>query len=483
MSARFVLSAAAAYSLIGIVERGLALLTMPITTRIFTSDDVAQLVAIANVTTLLAHIGAMLFMRGLAPALARQPDDTARRQLSSSVFWATIVAGLATVTAAGFMASPIATLLKQPPEFVPLLHLGLAAMLSVTVGVTLMVLARSIESHRLAVTVQALALVVQASLLLGLLLIARWGVSSVLWASFAAALLAIACYAAALGPTWLTAAPSGPRLREALVLSLHLAALQLAPLVMLNCSGIILNALGRPEEAAYLSIAAGAAGVALLSAASFEGVWTAYVLRRRGDPELPGLALRIFDAHSAAFLVAGAAGSLFAHEVFAVLVGPRFVEAYRYVPPLIGCYALLSLAQGFGQGIQMGDRPWRFAWIGLATAAVYLALGIPAAHAFGAPGLLAAMALALVLMIILTQHHSAAELPIAYPWARHAVWWVLACAVTAVGAYLPLGWMSAAIKLVILLAVAVAALAAARLSLREAVALVQSLVGRSALGG
>lgn len=482
MSARFVLSAAVAYSLIGIVERGLALLTMPITTRIFTPDDVAQLVAIANVTTLLAHIGAMLFMRGLAPALARQPDEPARRQLAASVVWATLVVGLATIGVAWAMAPSIAAILKQPPAFVPLLHLGLAAMLAVTLSVTLMVLARSIESHRLAVAVQAAALVVQATLLLGLLLVAGWGISSVLWASLASGLLAIACYIVALGPRWLTAPPDGTRLREALVLSLHLAALQFAPLVMLNCSGIILNGLGRPVEAAHLSIAAGAAGVALLSAASFEGVWTAYVLRRRDEPGLRDLARRIFDAHSAAFLVVGAAGSLFAHEVFAVLVGPRFVEAYRFVPPLIGCYALLSFAQGFGQGIQMGDRPWRFAWIGLITAAVYLMLGIPAASASGAWGLLAAMALALVLMIVLTQRHSAAELPIVYPWTRHALLWALGAALTAGGAYLPLGWTSAAIKLAILLVIALVALAAARLGLRDAAALVQSLIGRPAAG-
>ncbi len=439
------MTAAAGYLLVAALERALSLVIMPITTRLFSHADFAQLIAINNVSTLLNLVVGLFLVRGLPAVMAAQPDDRARRDAATTIFLGTGALGAGVLAVMWPLAPAIGAWLNQPEGFAGLFRLALAAMFVVLMGQCLQATARSLERHALAIGVQSVALVVQAGCVLALLLVTQFGLISIFWAGLGAGVTALVGYLLRLGGL-ITGKPQISHLARAGKVSTHLLALKFGALVILNCAGLILNWAGRPDEAAAFSIAAGAAGIGTLACFAFDSAWTPHLLRRAADPAFAATARRMFEHFSAAFLLGGASGALFAHEVFAVLVGPRFVRSYKLVPPLIGAYALFAFANNFAQGILLDARPQRFAWIGLATAAAFLAMALPAVLTYGAYGLIAAMALAFALMTALAQMASHATLPISYPWAKHAAIWAIASLLVGWAAYLPLGWGTVAVK-------------------------------------
>jgi O-antigen/teichoic acid export membrane protein len=445
VSVRNIVSGVTGYMLVGALERALSLAILPITTRLFAPTDFAQLIAINNITAILNLFVGLFLVRGMTPVVAALPDEAVRRDAVTSIVWATAGLCVVSFSAVWLLAPAIGHALNQPEGFAALLRLALAAMFVATLGQTMMALSRTLERHALVVKVQVLALVGQAIVMLHLLLNLRWGLASVFWATFMAGAIALLGYLAWL-VGWLRGRPTTRHLRSATLMGAHLLALNIGALLMLNSAGLILNYVGRPDEAAAFGIASAVASIGMLAAIAFDSVWTAHIMRRRNDPEVQQLAVRMFDLHSAVFLVASAAGALFAHEIFMVIVGPRFVPAYALVPPLIGCYALFSFARNFGQGLLLQAQPRRSAWIGLATAALFFAIGVPAAYGFGAYGLLGAMTTAFVAFLITVQIESFRAFPISYPWRTHAALWGGAGVVIHLMAYREPSWTTAAFK-------------------------------------
>jgi hypothetical protein len=313
MSARRVISAAAGYILVVVLERALSIVTMPITTRLLAPVDFAQLIAINNITSLLNNFVCLFLARALPAVLSAQPNDGARRDAATTIMIGTVLLGAVTLAAMWPLAGWIGQLIGQPGSFPALLRLALVATVVILLGQTMLATARSLERHRLAIVVQSTALVLQTVVVLSLLLLVREGVASLFWAALAGGIVVIAGYLPQLS-RWFLGRPSVRHLRRAAQVSSHLLALNLGALVTLNSAGLILNWAGRPEEAAAFNIATGAAALGMLAAYSFDNVWTPYVLHRRADVELPAIARRVFNLHSAGFLLGAALGALFAHE-------------------------------------------------------------------------------------------------------------------------------------------------------------------------
>lgn len=458
MSVRLIVAGASGYLLVGVLERAMGLVTLPVTTRLFDAADFGQLIAINNITALLNLSVGLFFIRAMTPLLAVLPDDGARRDAATTIFWTNAGLNVLGFSAIWLLAPWIGNVLNQPDGFSAFLRLALAATFAVSLGQSLHALSRAIERHALIFQVQSIALVGQTICVFSLLLIFRWGLASIFWAILAAGVIAIACYLPRLA-RWLCGRLNTHHLGLATHMGANLLAVQFGALLILNCAGLILNYVGRPEEAAIFVIANGAAGIGMLAAFAFDNVWTAYLMRRHNDREIRQLALRMFELHSVAFLIAGSAGALFAHEIFMVIVGPRFVHAYALVPPLIGCYALYSCARNFTQGIQLRARPRRSALIGCMTAVLFFGIGIPASYRFGAHGLLAAMAAAFLLYLVLSHIESFKTLPIRYPWEVHGALWAGAATVVYFLSYGEPSLTLAALKVFGLAAIAFAAIA------------------------
>lgn len=467
LSVRLIISGASGYLLVGVLERALSLVTLPITTRLFSATDFGQLIAINNITAILNLFVGLFFIRSMTPLLAVLPDEGARRDAATTIFWTTVFLSVLSFSAIWLLAPVIGNVLNQPEGFSAILRLALVAVFVVSLGQALHALSRALERHALVFRVQSIALVGQTICVLCLLLIFGWGLASIFWAALAAGLIALLGYVPRLGG-WLRGRPNFPHLGRATLMSANLLAVQFGTLLILNCSGLILNYVGRPKEAAAFIIANSAAGIGMLAAFAFDSVWTAHLMRHRNDQEIRRLAVRMFELHSVVFLIAGSAGALFAHEIFIVIVGPRFVPSYALVPPLIGCYALYSCARNFTQGIQLRARPRRSALIGCASAVLFLGIGIPAAYHFGAYGLLGAMATALFVHLVLSHIESFKTLPIRYPWEPHAALWCGTSAIVLILSYRDPTWSNAAFKVLALAAIAFIAIGRLLLAARGA---------------
>lgn len=456
MSSPKILASISGYLLVGLLERALSVAILPITTRLFSATDFAALIAINNVTALINLVAVFFFIRSLTPTVASLCDEDERRNMATTIFWITVAIGVLSFSAVWAMAPKIGEILKQPKDFSSLLRIAVAAAFSASLGQALLALSRALERHRLSLVVQVLAIFTQAAVMLYLLLILRLGIEALFWASLAWGIIILAGHLPWLGH-YLLGRATAQHLRRATVMSAHLLALQIGTLLVLNCSGLILNYVGRPDDAALFGIASGAASLGLIAALAFDSVWTAHFLRRRNEPDIHQAATRMFEVHSAVLLVGSAAGCLFAREIFTVIVGPRFVDAYALMPPLIGCIVLFSFIRNFGQGLLLQARPYRSAWMGCATAAVYLAIGVPAAGHFGAYGLIGAMAAALFILLVCSQLESFRMIPIRYPWGLHAALWIGAGILPALLAFSELSWSSFALKVAVLVAVSTVA--------------------------
>ncbi|MFV0296689.1 MAG: lipopolysaccharide biosynthesis protein [Hyphomicrobiaceae bacterium] len=478
MSVRLVMSAAAGYALVGALERSLSLVIMPITTRLFAPIEFSQLIAINNFTSLLNLTVGLFFVRGLPALLAAQDDEWGQRDAATTVFAATTVLGVFIISLGWWVAPLLGAFLNQPPTFPGLMRLAVCAIVMLLLGQSLNATARSLEHHKAAVTAMFTAFLVQAGSVFSLLLIFREGLASIYLAQIAGAVTMFAVLFMS-HHHWISGRPKRSQLAKSALLSSQILSLNIGALVILNSAGLILNWAEQPREAALFGVATGAASVGMIGSVAFNGAWTPYVLRRAKDPTLPDTARRTFTLFSVAFLVAGAMGALFAHEVFSVLVGDAFLHAYRLVPPLIGCYALFAFANCFGQGILLRDNPHKFAWIGLATAAVFLLVAVPAVHSFGAFGITLAMACSFSVMIACMQVAAHVALPIGYPWGRHAILWGVASIPVGLAAYLPMGWSTVAVKLAVLAGLVAVAVVAGPVDIG---ALVRTIRPRAGVG-
>lgn len=444
------------YLLVGLLERALSVVILPITTRLFSTTDFAALVAINNVTALINLGAVFFFIRSLTPTVASLHDEDERRNMATTIFWTTAAIGALSFSAVWAMAPKIGELLKQPEGFAALLRIAVAAAFAASLAQAVLALTRALERHHASLVVQIVAIAIQAAVMLYLLLILRLGVESLFWAGLAWGIINLVGHLPWLGH-YLLGRPTARHLRQAAVMGAHLLALQIGTLLVLNCSGLILNYVGLPGDAALFGIASGAASLGLIAALAFDSVWTAHFLRRRNDPGIHQVARRMFEVHSAVLLVGSAAGCLFAREVFTILVGPRFVEAYVLLPPLIGCIVLFSFIRNFGQGLLLQARPHRSAWMGCASAAVYLAIGMPAAGHFGALGLIGAMAAALFILLVCSQRESFRMIPIRYPWGSHAALWIGSGILPAMLAFSEPSWSNFALKVAVLVTVSTVA--------------------------
>ena len=126
--------------------------------------------------------------------------------------------------------------------------------------------------------------------------------------------------------------------------------------------------------------------LSLLVIQPFQLMWEpqSYEISRRDDSA--ALFSRIFLLYSVALITIAFFLSLSIREVFEIVVGPRFVEAYRFVPLLAFAYVLQGMGLFFEAGLLIRKKNLALSLVGIASTLVCVGLNFGLIRVWGAWG-------------------------------------------------------------------------------------------------
>jgi O-antigen/teichoic acid export membrane protein len=456
MTTRLVIQASTVYFAVTFLEMASALISVPIMTRLLSPAEYGMILLIANTSA----IASLLFGYSLAQALpslfTASPDEGHRRATATTILWAIFfVSGIVhcciVLTATQLSQLKILAFQTSPP-----IALAGFASFAMTTSLSLANLVRLRERSSLVAWVQIPATLLQLGLLLYLLVSAQWGLSSLYLAMSVVGAITTVVYIYALRRD-LTGHFDWHILQDAARIAVRMLPWQLATLLATNTGGFLLARSGHLEEAGMFAIAAGLVAVMVGLSNSFVGAWTPFVLNRHTDPGLVATQRNVFRLFSSGLMLAASGLALFAQEIFSILVGPAFRQAYHFVPPLVFAYSLFCFAQAFSQGLQAKQEMRAYAGVGTAVATVFLAVSFTLVSRFGAYGLIAAMGAAFLTMLVLLQRVSERLLPVGYPWWRHGLMWLAAIGIVSMTYGTGISWQGFASKAAAVMAIAILA--------------------------
>jgi O-antigen/teichoic acid export membrane protein len=452
MSVRFVFGSSIVYLMVLLAERVASVLLTPLLTRLLSPADYSAILLVANGSALINLLFGFSFVQSLTPMFsnAETPDD--RRSASTTVLL--MVSVLMALTHAGviLLSRSISLYFLHTDIYSTAIALGAVWSFLSGCSICLVAIARMTERHKLYLYVQLPALIVQVGLIVWLLVFVMAGINGMYIAMSAAAAMTATTYVMVLRH-WLTGQFDAAHLRKAFAIGMQLLPWQFSMVLTTNSAAFFLTRSGHIVEAGLFSVANGLAVLVMVASNSFESVWTPYVLLRKDDGNLPAIQLRVFSLYSSTLLVGTAVISLFAYEIFVVLVGPAFREGYGFVPPLAFAYCIYGFGNCFAQGLAARMRIGHYVWIGLAAAAVFVSVCLPLVGQWGAHAVILAMGCGFLSMLIMLQVITQRLAPVPYPWARHGLMWLIAAGLVGVTYPVALGWQGGAVKLAVLVAI------------------------------
>lgn len=453
MSAKFIFGSSAAYLAVTIAERTVSLLTFPLMTRILTPSDYGAMLLIGNGAAVINLLFGFSLCQALPTLFSNASSNATRRATSTTIILSVVTIMCALYLAMALFSIRISSFFLHTPAYARAIALGAAASFIGACAISLIAVVRLTERHNLYFFAQLPALAIQLGLLASLFLSGSLNVETQYLATAGAGLFSTTIYAIALR-YWLSGRFEIPRLVRAGRIGLQMLPWQMANLLATNSAAFFLTRAGHIEEAGLFLVASGAAGLILAASYSFANVWTPFVLLRKNQPTLAQTQVRVFSLYSSALLVAASGLSLFSHELFMVLAGPAFREGYRFVPALAFTLSIFCFADCFAQGLQARQKTIHYAWIGIAASAMFLLIALSTTAGLSAWGIILAMGGSFLVMLVLLQMTSARFMPVAYPWARHGLMWLVAILIVACTFSLEPNWPSAAAKLLALMLIA-----------------------------
>ena len=456
MTARSVVHASTAYLAITVVEMTATLVSVPVMTRLLSPSDYGIMLLITNATALVNLLFGFSLAHALPALFSASTSEQHRRSTATTILRAILVVSTVAHGAGVVLAGLWFNKAGLYPSITP--PIALAGLGSFAVGISLCLasLGRLRERPGLVANVQIPAALLQLGLQFYLLIVAGMGLASLYLAMSITGLCTTAIYA------WVLRADLTDRfeletLRNAVKIAGQMLPWQMANLLVTNTGGFFLTLNGHLDEAGMFAVATGLVAVLVALSNSFVGAWTPFVLNRHTDPGLAATQRNVFRLYSSGLLIAASGLALFAQEIFSILVGPAFRQAYHFVPPLVFAYSLFCFAQAFSQGLQAKQEMRAYAGAGTAVAAVFLVVSFTLVSRFGAYGLIAAMGAAFLTMLVLLQRVSERLLPVGYPWWRHGLMWLAAIGIVSITYGTGISWQGFASKVVAVIAIAILA--------------------------
>lgn len=375
----------AVYTAGALLSRGVALLLLPLLTRVLGPADYGALDLISAWGVLVALVVPLEIAQGLARLWNESPAGEARRRLAGTA-WTFVSTGYGLFALLGMAAAePLARLLLGESGWAAALRAGVCFVAANGVFTLLQSQFRW-ELRPIAYTMVSLlyalatlALVALASL--GL----RAGLAGVLWAQCGAALLC-SCVGYGLLHRGLRWGIARHELAAMLRYSLPLVPAGVAVFVSLYINRLMLNALAPLSDVGQFGIASRLAGAVTLTLVGIQAALTPLIYAHHRDPETPALLARLLEGFSALALLCCLTIGVFGSELIALVATEEFLPAAPLLSWLAPA-ALISQMYVFAPGIAIAKKThWQLGvtLVAAAAGALLNAVLIPLAGTAGA---------------------------------------------------------------------------------------------------
>ncbi|WP_341890089.1 oligosaccharide flippase family protein [Variovorax sp. YR752] len=446
----------AIYAAGAILARGIALLMLPLYTRVLAPADYGALDLIVTCGVLINLVVPLETAQALARFWNEREAGQARRRLAGTA-WSFTLAGYALFAAVTLpLAEPIAHALLGDARFSGALRAGLAFIAINGLFLLLQNQFRWELRPRAYAAVSVLYALLTMALVTAFALGLGAGLEGVLWAQFAAAALCTG-----LSLWWLRGKLSlvlhRADLAEMLRFSLPLVPAGIAVFASFYINRLMLNALATLDDVGQFGIASRLAGMVTLVLVGIQGALTPLIYAHHHEPETPARLARLFEGFVAVALVACLAIGLFGRELIATFATADYASAAPLLMWLAPA-ALLAQMYIFAPGIAIAKKTSWQLLITLCSALLGAALNwmlIPIAGPAGAAlATLAAAALFFGAWLVASQKLYPMPLRGAALAAATALFTLVALAVPALDAALGAGPVAWVAKLALLAVIA-----------------------------
>lgn len=343
-----------------LLSRGVALLLLPLVTRVLSPSEYGALDLIVTLGVLVNLLVPLETSQALARLWNDRAEGAPRRRLAGTAWTFTLASHTAFAGACALFAVPIALALLGDAGYAPAVRAGGCA---IALNGAFYLLQ---NQFRWELRPRAYAAVSVGYALANLVFVAvfAWGLGAglegVLWAQ---AVAAAGASALSLGWLWRSLAWGIVRdeLAAMLRFSLPLVPAGIALFASFYVNRLMLNALATLHDVGMFGIASRLAGVATLVLIGVQGALTPLVYAHHHEAETPARLARLLEGFSAVALLACLALGLFGAELVLLLATPDYAKA----APLIGWLAVAAvLAQLyiFAPGIAIARKThWQLA--------------------------------------------------------------------------------------------------------------------------
>lgn len=403
------------YGLAAVLSRGLALVVLPIYTRMLSPADYGALDMITVAGTLATLIVALEVTQAVARLYGEAKSDAERRTMASTALWFAVATYGAALISAVIAARPLAELLLGPGMTVPFrIGAGFIAASGVFYLVQNQLRVELRSKDYAVVSLLYAGVTISLGVLLGYLL--DFGLNGVLGAQLVAALVSALVGLRMLRPSF--GLQFDPRMmREMLHFSMPLVPSGLATFLTLYANRLLLNAMINLEAVGLFGVAARIAGIITLLTIGLQSSLTPLIYAHYRDADTPPRLARLVEVFAVIALGGCLALGQFAGELLALLAEPRYAPAAGFVMALAPA-TLLSQAFIFFPGIAIARRMHLQLLVFAITGAVSLLANWLLIGLLGLPGAVLATLVSGALFLALWIWISQRLYPLPVRWAR-----------------------------------------------------------------
>ncbi|MFC3712433.1 lipopolysaccharide biosynthesis protein [Sphingoaurantiacus capsulatus] len=372
------------YGLAAALSRGLALLVLPIYTRVLAPSEYGALDTILVIATLAALVVPLEISQALARLLNDLDDLAARRRMASTALWFTAGAYLLAFAVAIMAAPWVAAQLLGGAERANIFRLG-AAFIAVS-GIFFLMqnqLRFELRSKDYAIASSVYAvLTLSFGIAFGFGL--ELGLAGILIAQLLAATVAVAVGALLLRDTYAFSFDSG-MLRTMLGFSAPLVPSALATFVTLYGNRLLLNTLMGLGAVGVFGVATRIATMVTLPILGFQAALTPLIYAHYREAETPVRLARIMEGFVAVALGGCLGLGLFADEALLIFADAEYAAAAPFIMALAPA-AVLSQMYIFFPGLAIARKTHWQLYIFILSASGSLLANWLLIDAFGVPG-------------------------------------------------------------------------------------------------
>ncbi len=372
------------YTLAGILTRGLAILLLPLYTRILSPADYGALDLILAFGTLVHLTVACEIAQGLAMCYSDKPDAARKTGYASTSFWFTFGMYSLFLIVAWLVSPWLAELVTGKDHLIAVFRIALIAIWANGLFNLLQNQfrwdLRSVAYARASVLVAAVATIIT------ILLTCVWhdGLAGILMGMVMGALAGIIYAIPRLKP-FLGFHFNVTRLREMLRLSLPLVPSGVAVFIAYYIDRLMIRHFLSLDDVGIYGVAFRLASISGLVMVGFQSALTPLILAQHRDPQTPGHIATIFRIFLSLALLLFLGLSLFAKEILWIMTVP----AYYSAAPIVAFLApaiLLSNMYIFAPGTTIAKKTYFILAINVAGAVLNVGLNLFMIPLFGIIG-------------------------------------------------------------------------------------------------